>query len=294
MNNRNLNKLIIFGILLLLATLFIDHKIEARSSYAHVNETNLPQQRPSDLKQAPQNIWRIMAHKMAVNSQSKKSSPILGAKETPLPELSKEDINIQLNAFFEHIDHQEYTKKYNFAQGAKNKVNQIIEILTQNSPVLIRETDSIYYLLRNYFYFYRLLGEDRIDFITDVAVNESENIEHLMYLFYIWLKENNINSGPNLVRPSFEQTYIYAHFFLETIGGRNYLFRRDPKIRGLASYYSVLIIDQANINGLNSNGTDIRPHLEHAIKGLENQIDLLYKKQYLLELENLSNKYNLS
>jgi len=114
------------------------------------------------------------------------------------------------------------------------------------------------------------------------------------HTFYLWLNAKNENSDPDLVRPSHKQVYIYAHFILETIGGRDYLFRRDPKVRKLAAYYSVLNIDQANVEGLNSNGTDIRPHLDLTLKDLVNQIDLSFRNQYLWKLENLRKKYKLS
>ena len=296
MQKRYSNKFvaIISGCFLLLAAFFIDIKIEVRPSYARVNETKFTQQYPNNIEQGPPNFWRALPYNAERNLDNEKIWQIFGAKETARQNLSIKEINRQINSFFAYLDQQEYIKEYKFAQDSKNQFNQIIEILTQNSPVLIRETDSIYDVLKNYFYFYRLLGKKRLNFIKDILTNESEIIEPLMYAFYIWFNANNENSEPDLVRPSLEQMYIYANFFLETIGGRNYLFRRDPKVRKLASYYCVLIINQANIEGLNSNGTDIRPHLELTIKDLANQIDLSFKNQYLWELENLRKKYKLS
>ena len=296
MQKRYSNKFvaIISGCFLLLAAFFIDIKIEVRPSYARVNETKFTQQRPDNIEQRPPNFWRTLPYNAERNLDNEKIWQIFGAKETARQNLSVKEINRQINSFFAYLDQQEYIKEYKFAQDSKNQFNQIIEILTQNSPVLIRETDSIYDVLKNYFYFYRLLGKKRLNFIKEILRNESDFIEPLMYTFYLWFNANNENSDPDFVRPSFEQMYIYANFFLETIGGRNYLFRRDPKARKLASYYCVLIIDQANMEGLNSNGTDIRPHLELTIKDLANQIDLSFKNQYLWELENLRKKYKLS
>ena len=296
MQKRYSNKFvaIISGCFLLLAAFFIDIKIEVRPSYARVNETKFTQQCPNNIEQGPPNLWRALSHNAEGNLHNEKIWQIFGAKETARQNLSVKEINRQINSFFAYLDQQEYIKEYKFAQDSKNQFNQIIEILTQNSPVLIRETDSIYDVLKNYFYFYRLLGKKRLNFIKDILRNESDFVEPLMYTFYLWFNANNENSDPDLVRPSHKQVYIYANFFLETIGGRNYLFRRDPKARKLASYYCVLIINQANIEGLNSNGTDIRPHLELTIKDLANQIDLSFKNQYLWELENLRKKYKLS
>lgn len=118
-------------------------------------------------------------------------------------------------------------------------------------------------------------------------------MEPLMYYFYLWLNSDFESSHLDLIKPSLEDTYRYAHFFLETFGGRNYLFRADPKIRKLALYYCVLVIDQANIRGLNSNGTDIKPHLVRTIKELANQVDLLHRNEYLTEMYKLKEKYRL-
>jgi hypothetical protein len=93
---------------------------------------------------------------------------------------------------------------------------------------------------------------------------------------------------------SIEQLYVYACFFLETFGGRSYLLRRDSKVRILILYYCVLIIDQANIHGVNSNGLDIRPHIKLVLDDVTHQIGLNYKNQYFIKLETLRKKYRLS
>ena len=80
-------------------------------------------------------------------SMMKKFGKYLESKETPRQNLSVKETNRQINSFFAYLDQQEYIKEYKFAQDSKSQLNQIIEILTQNSPVLIRETDSIYDVL---------------------------------------------------------------------------------------------------------------------------------------------------
>ena len=265
--------------LLLLTAILINFNFEVRSSYAIVDKKKPPQQLP---------------HNSEKKLNNEKIMKIFGAQKPTHQNLSVEEINKQINSFFAYLDQQNYIKRYNLAQGSQNQFNQIIEILIHNSPVLVRETDSIHDVLKNYFYFYRLLGKDRINYIMDILANESGIIEPLMYVFYKWFKTRNDESDPNLTRPSLENAYIYANFLLETIGGRNYLFRRNPKVRKLASYYCILIIDQANMQGLNSNGIDIRPHLKLTYNDLADQIDLAFKNQYLWQLENLRKKYKLS
>jgi hypothetical protein len=211
----------------------------------------------------------------------------------PSGKVDAERIDLNLRSFFAYLDKQEYTKRYEFAHGSDNQFNQIVELLLHNSPVVVRELDSISSVVKNCFYFFRVLGKERILFIKDIIENESDIIEPLMYYFYLWLNSDYDSSQIDLIKPSLEETYRYAHFFLETFGGRNYLFRADPKIRKLALFYCVLVIDQANVEGLNSNGTDIRPHLVRTIKEIANQVDLLHRNEYLTELNKLREKYRL-
>jgi hypothetical protein len=56
----------------------------------------------------------------------------------------------------------------------------------------------------------------------------------------------------------------------------------------------VRILDIANDKGLNSNGIDIRPHIELTFNDISNQIGLVHQKVYLIELENLKRKYKMS
>ena len=146
----------------------------------------------------------------------------------PGGKVSAERIDRNINSFFAYLDKQEYTKRYQFAQGSDDQFNQIVELLLQNSPVVVRELDSISSVLKNCYYFYRVLGKERIRFIKDVLENESDVVEPLMYYFYLWLNSDSESSQLGLIKPSLEDTYRYAHFFLETFGGRNYLFRADP------------------------------------------------------------------
>jgi hypothetical protein len=87
--------------------------------------------------------------------------------------------------------------------------------------------------------------------------------------------------------------YMYACFFLETLGGRSYVLRRDSNLRILTLYYCVLIIDQSNIDGANLNGIDIRPHLKLISEDMTHQKGLDYKNHYLIKLEMLRKKYRL-
>jgi hypothetical protein len=288
---------IISGLSLPLTYSFIDNRFEIRSGYTHTNEMNFSQE---SYKKSVKNTFSCqmaLSHKADRNpyKDKEKIKKIFGTDKSAFQNLSLEEIERQINSFFTYLDQQQYVEGYKSVDGTQRQFHQIFEIITVNPPVVPRETDSIHDVLKNFFYFYRILSKERIILIKDILTNESDIIEPLMHTFYRWFRaSNNQNSESELPQLSIEQIYIYACFFLETFGGRNYLFRRDPKVRILTSYYCVRIIDQANIEGVNSNGIDIRPHLELVFKDLTDQIGFIFKNQYFMELEKLRKKYKLS
>ena len=71
------------------------------------------------------------------------------------------------------------------------------------------------------------------------------------------------------------------------------MLRRDSKVRILILYYCVLIIDEVNINGVNSYGIDIRPHLKFISEDMIHQKGLNYENLYIMKLETLRKKYRL-
>ena len=232
------------------------------------------------------------------NSTVSKSIKIFGSTNAleEMTSLGKsiEETDRLINDFFSYLDDQGYIRSYNLSGGSRNQFFQICRTLLADSPVTIRETDSLRYLVKNVYFFYRTLGKKKIILINDVLKNESDIVEPLMRLFYLWFTAHGRDYSDYMACPSFEQMYEYVSFFLETMGGRSYLFRRDPRIRIVAQYYCVLMIDEANDQGHNPNGIDIRPHVRHMLAEISEQRGLIYKDQYLTALERLRQKYDRS
>jgi hypothetical protein len=166
--------------------------------------------------------------------------------------------------------------------------------LSKKLPIVSGETDSLYNLFLNIAHFYRVLGKKRVFLIREILKNESEILESVMRTFHLWYMLENDAEEKLKGRPSLSVLYDYAGYFLSTLGGRSYLLRRDSRIRILSTYYCVRILDIANDKGLNSNGIDIRPHIELTFNDISNQIGLVHQKVYLIELENLKRKYKMS
>ncbi len=285
--------MIIFALSWCLANFFIGNKFGIRSGYANINGMNFSQANFKNLEEKTPSYQLALSNNADRSSSKKKVIKIFGTEGPVSQNLSLEEIERRINSFYSYLDQQQYVKSYRFFNRTKEQFQQIFKMLAGKPPIFPRETDSINDVLKNVFYFYRVLGKERITLIKDVLENESDIIEPLMDSFYFWFTSSNEYSKLELTRPSIEQLYIYACFFLETLGGRSYVFRRDSKVRILTLYYCVLIIDQANIDVVNSNGIDIRPHLKLISEDMTHQKGLNYKNQYFMKLEMLRKKYRL-
>ena len=150
---------------------------------------------------------------------------------------------------------------------------------------------SLYTMVRNVAHFYRVMGKKPIYLTREILQNESEVIEPVMQTFYRWYTTDEGGKSALGGRPSPEIMYEYAGFLLNTLGGRSYLLRRSPKVRALTTYYCVLALDRANDEELNSKGIDIRPYMKSSLMEIKNQIGLIYQKEYIAKLSELSQKY---
>jgi hypothetical protein len=161
--------------------------------------------------------------------------------------------------------------------------------LEKNRPVLVGETKDLYALIKNITYFFRVLGNKDLKALKSILENESEIMEQTAGMFYSWICESE---NKRIGMPSQDITYDYAAFFLNTIAGQSYLFRRGSKIRLLTSYYAVLILDKADLDGRNRLGIDVRPHIVSLISEIENYRLFVNGKDYLDNLRVLKKRYD--
>ncbi|MFC1827350.1 hypothetical protein ACFLZQ_05435 [Thermodesulfobacteriota bacterium] len=194
--------------------------------------------------------------------------------------------------FFEHLDRQDYIREFTINGSTLDHMTGIINKLMANPPVVVRETDDLFAILHNMAHFFRILGPKDILLIKDVLINEQELVEPTLALFYKWSeiepectdKELNINLP-------LAGLYEYAGYFINTLGGQSYLFRRALYLRLLIRYYSILIIDRANNVDANRYGIDIRYTLSALISELQTNADLENSQDYLENLINLLESY---
>jgi len=226
----------------------------------------------------------------------KKLSEIFGDKTEYLSYDTKVDckaMEAQIMTFFKYLDNQPYMAAYEAKGGARQLYRETMQALTSSPPKLTGELEDLISLIRNVTHLYRVLGKERIEVIKTIIENETDIIESVMAIFYIYSLPEDRCPNKRLKVPTLEAFYNYGGYFLNTLAGRSYLLRRDSKVRVLLSYYSVLVLDRANDEMLNSAGVDIRPFIDVSYYEIGSQRSLVYQKQYMTELERLREKYEM-
>jgi hypothetical protein len=212
-----------------------------------------------------------------------------------LPAQEKENrcqqLNQQTTKFFSYLNDKGYIKAQGFNGDAYEQYKKALGLLETTRPLISGETQDLYTLMRNISFFCRVLGDKTIRVALAILSQESEIMESTIKLFYDVANPWTGCNSEETVGLSSEALYDYAGFFISTIAGHAYLARRDLKVRTLGLYYSVLIIDKANENGLNKYGIDIRPAITSLLDDIESQRGLLYRKDYLNTLTELQKKY---
>ena len=205
--------------------------------------------------------------------------------------LKCQELEESLRAFCQYLDAGETFRSQKTYRDSWALFNSILESLEQRLPVISAEPYRPSTVIENSFYFFRLLGKEKINIVREVIKYESDLAEPLMGIIYYWLMTGR--SCDRLLAPSstLKFMYNYAGFFLNTLGGHSYLYRQDSKIRLLTVYYSILVIHEANMRELNEVGFDLRFFLPHIFQEIQSRNDLLYAEDYLQTLTNLQLQY---
>ena len=202
------------------------------------------------------------------------------------------ELDEDIQRFFSYLDNQQYIASYNLKDGSQVHFKQLIDRLLETPPIVVRETDSLFTILTNTAHFYRVLGKDNVLMIRDIIIREADILESTLALFDQWSQTGSQcqDVRTNIHLP-LQKLYEYSGFFLNTLGGQSYLFRRNSHIRLLIKYYGVMVLDRANAEVVNRHGIDITPPLESLINEIEIGETMVYKEQYLRKLRDLQGKY---
>jgi hypothetical protein len=223
-------------------------------------------------------------------------------EEPMLPEAAKEGrptekedycdkIEKGVQDFFTYLNKERYVRNLEAGMDSYERFKGVMMKLSSEPPVPAGENMDTLIMTRNIYHFYRLLEREDIRLIREIMRNEADSLELNLDIFYKWLMLGDQCPDPQKTRPSLEVLYQYAGFFLNTIGGRAYLYRRPLNVRLLISYYSLLIVHEADKMGKNSYGIDVFPEVTPLAREISLYPDFHFQNEYILQLTQLQNYY---
>jgi hypothetical protein len=125
-----------------------------------------------------------------------------------------------------------------------------------------------------------------------ILTNEKGSIEQILSDYYLLVTTPECSMTAYANGIDHAALYEYACFFLNTMGGRLYLFRRDSLSRMVVTYYAILLVEEANIQNNNRHGIALRPVVNMLIAEMESGGSTLkHSDSYLDKLYDLKEKY---
>jgi hypothetical protein len=200
-------------------------------------------------------------------------------------------VEAQMTSFFSYLDSQSYFSNHSIEGGSAGFFQECSALLMADPPVNIAEMKDLFRLVKNVTHLYRVLGKKRLLVAKDILSSEDKILEPAMAVFYSQIAECNQPLPGNVKPLPIERLYDYAGYFLNTLGGRSYLLRRESRFRMLVNYYAILIVDRANDEKFNKYGIDVRPYIDYLFYDISNQKGLAYRERYLTRLASLRDKY---
>ncbi|MGI9536263.1 MAG: hypothetical protein ACR2PB_04275 [Desulfocapsaceae bacterium] len=197
-----------------------------------------------------------------------------------------------VESFFNTLDTRDYIKEFQLDSPSAIYFPELIQKLVDNPPIVSGETDDLFTILQNTAHFFRIIGKKNILVLKGILDREQATFEQILADFY------QLTGDPDCLKDRFNLTigqdplYAYAGFFLNTMGGRLYLFRRDSMSRMVVNFYAILIIEKANQEGRNKHGIDIKDSIDSLIIEIESsRIKLKMRDFYLDTLYDMKVKY---
>ncbi len=197
----------------------------------------------------------------------------------------------EIQDYFKYLNGKGYVRHLGEGLDTNVQFKAMIRKLSAKLPVPAGEGIDSSIINDNIFLFFRILDKNDFRLIRDIVKNEGENLETVLDLFYRWATVGSRCPDPEGIRPSRDVLYHYAGFFLNTIGGRSYLFRRPLGLRLLCSYYSLLILQEADKQGRNAYGIDVLPFISPLAREIALYPDFRFKQIYLKNLEEMEKEY---
>jgi hypothetical protein len=193
--------------------------------------------------------------------------------------------------FFGYLNEKSYVHHLEEGMDTYDRFMRLIKTLSARPPIPAGEGIDTMIMTQNIFFLSRMLDRNDLRLLREVMRNEADTWEMNLDLFYDWFIYGGRCPDPEGIRPSLDVLYQYAGFFLNTIGGRAYLYRRRVGFRLLISYYCLLILHEADKRGKNSYGIDIFPQIAPLAREISFYPDFHFQKEYISRLDGVSKYY---
>ncbi len=197
-----------------------------------------------------------------------------------------------IKSFYTHLDQRGYPASFAVTTPSEEHFTQLARTLLNAPPAVSRETDDLFTILHNTAHFLRTIGKNNTLLIKTLLDAERDSFEKVLANLY------TLTTIPGCPQNSFDLSipqdalYEYAGFFLNTMGGRLYLFRRDSALRMAVSYYAVLIVNEANTKGSNRHGIPLLSPINALIAEISSAgHQLEFREIYLNTLHDLQERY---
>lgn len=198
----------------------------------------------------------------------------------------------RLKTFYTHLDNQAYMESYHLTSSSQDHFIDLIQKLLANPPEVTRESDDLYTILKNTAHFFRISGKDNIFMLQGILNSEKDKLEQILADYYLLVTTPECSSSRYANDIDRDALYEYACFFLNTMGGRLYLFRRDSLSRMTVTYYAILLVELANLQQNNRHGISLKPAVNMLISEMERGGSSLQgMDEYLDKLYDLKEKY---
>ncbi len=206
------------------------------------------------------------------------------------PQCQEKAANI--DGFFQRLDSRDYIQAFALGQKSSVYFPALIQRLVDNPPIVTGETTDLFTILQNTAHFFRIIGKKNILILKGILDREKATFEKVLADFYELTQQPQCLEKNFDLKVSSESIYLYSGFFLNTMGGRLYLFRRDSMSRMVVNFYAILTIENANRQGRNKYGIEIASSVDGLIDEIESsRIDLKMRDYYLDTLYDLKEKY---
>ena len=197
-----------------------------------------------------------------------------------------------VDSFFQRLDTRDYIQAFDLGEKSNVYFPSLIQRLVDNPPIVTGETNDLFTILQNTAHFFRIIGKKNILVLKGILDREKTTFEQTLADFYELIEQSGcLKERFNLSVPP-DSLYLYSGFFLNTMGGRLYLFRRDSMSRMVVNFYAIVTVENANRQGRNQYGIEIKSAIDSLIEEIESsKIDLKMREYYLDTLYDLKEKY---